>query len=95
MASRNEDAESLAVARARLEKKIVKWKSSFYARFPLLEHSTIDSLPPEREPLALPSSLNEHIRRALDLQALVNIELILRKVQAYDALLKLRLARRI
>jgi hypothetical protein len=95
MASLNEDAESLTIARARLEKKIVEWKSSFYARFPHLDHTTIDSLPPEQEPLMVPSSMNEHIRQALDFQALVSIELMLRKGQAYDALVKLRLALRI
>lgn len=95
MASLNEGKESLAVARTRLEKKIVEWKSSFYARFPHLDHTTTDSLPPEKEPLMLPSSLNEHTRQALDLQALVSIELMLRKGQAYDALVKLRLALRI
>ncbi|KAF8326718.1 hypothetical protein F5887DRAFT_925190 [Amanita rubescens] len=95
IASLNEDTESLAIARARLEKKIVEWKSGFYAQFPHLDHTTIDSLPPEREPLVLPSSLNAHIRQAFNLQALINAKLKLRKGQAYDALVNLRLALRI
>ena len=95
MASLNEDTESLTVARARLEKRIAEWKTSFHARFPHLDQTSIDSLLPEREALMLPSSLNEHMRQALDLQVLTSIELSLRKGQAYDALGKLRSALRI
>ena len=89
-ASLNEDPESLTVARIKLQKKILEWKSCFYMRFPHLDHTIADPMPPEMEVLMLPSSLNEHMLRALNLQALVNVELILRKGQAHDALDKLR-----
>ena len=72
------------------------WKRSLYARFPHLDHNTTTNhLLPEQEPLMLPSSINEHTCQALGLQALVDIELTLRKGQAYDALNKLRTSIRV
>ena len=87
--------ETFAVVRMKLQKKILEWKSCFYMRFPHLDHSIAEPMPPEMEVLTLPSSLNEHTRQALNLQAFVNVELLLWKGQAYDALDKLRSSIRI
>ena len=86
----DEDPESLTVARVKLQKKILEWKSCFYTRFPHLDYTITNPMPPELEVLMLPSSLNEHMCQALNLQALVNVEFMLRKGQVYDALDKLR-----
>ena len=96
MASLNEDPESFAEARARLQKKILSWKTNFYARFPYLDHNaTLSPLQPEQEILMLPSFLNKQTRPSHDLEVLADVELALRKGQAYDALNKLRTSIRI
>ncbi|KAF8685339.1 hypothetical protein AX14_004035, partial [Amanita brunnescens Koide BX004] len=86
----NKDLDSLIDACAKLQKKMLGWKRSFYTRFSHLDHNaTTTHLPPEQEPLMLPSLLNEYTRQVHGLQVLANIELTLRKGQAYDTLNKL------
>ena len=86
-----EDQDSLPAARAKLQKKILDWKSSFLMRFPHFDDSKPTGSPlPEADVLLLPSVLNCHTHHSLGLQALADTELRLQKGQAFDALDQLR-----
>ena len=76
------------MAHAKLQKKIIGWKCDLFAWFPHLNHAKpMDPITPETEVLILPSTSNGQLH---GLQKLADIELRLRKGQAYDMLGKLR-----
>lgn len=94
MNGNGDEGDSLGRARTRLYDEFTKWQAILLSRYPALRDqvSCIDPDAPEEVPLPLPSFFNQHTRLSLGIDKLARAEATLRRGQAHDALVKLRMA---
>ncbi|KAF8175800.1 hypothetical protein BJ912DRAFT_857712 [Pholiota molesta] len=94
LAAKNIDTDTILKARAKLQREILKWRSTQFAQCPLLrqELKAVNPLYPEQELLLLPSHLSQPLRSSLGLEKYAKIEYTLREGQAHDALESVRKA---
>ena len=79
---------ALVSARSKLQKDLVKFRTTQFNLFPSLQPliSSVNPTTPEKEVLQLPSSFSETFRSAYGLGDLAKIEYALREGQAHDTL---------
>ncbi|KAF9486051.1 hypothetical protein BDN70DRAFT_988377 [Pholiota conissans] len=94
LAANNVDTDAIVKSRAKLQRDILKWRSTQLTLCPSLnlEIKASDAAHPEHEPLLLPSHFSQPLRLSLGLDKYAEIEYTLREGQAHDALESVRKA---